>query len=414
LPAGGGTEKGTKIKRPDFRSFFSGVLPLFTVAHFGHHVVGALLRPMLPFIRRDFGLDYTRIASLQSAYALTGGISQLPSGWLADRFGPRIIVTVSVAGVALAGVGIGLSPGFTALVAFFMLAAVMEGGYHPASAAAISSSVSSKTRGRSLGIHLIGGSSAFWIIPLVAAETSRYWGWRGSYIALAIPAVALGIAIFVALGRRARTSDIEKRVAEVERPARRPPIPWRRLAPFIVMTIATGTVVQSVFGFISLIAVDNFGLSEAAAARLVAITPGIGLVAAPLGGYLSDRLGQVPVMLTVSFLAIPVIYWLGVAPNVATLVAVMIVMGLVTNIRMPTSEAYIVGHTPEGRRSTVLGAYYFASRETGGVLALVVGRMIDRLGLQRTTGYLSAALAVITVVGTLLLWRNHGVTRKNI
>ncbi len=312
------------------------------------------------------------------------------------------------------GIAIGLSSTFTALVVFFMLAAAMEGGYHPASAAAISSSVPADRRGRSLGLHLIGGSSCFWVIPLVAAETSQYWGWRGTYIVFAIPAVILGIAIFVAMGRRARTSDIAKRVAEAERPTRRQPIPWRQLAPFIVMAIATGTVVQSVSGFISLIAVDNFGLSEAAAARLVAITPGVGLMAAPLGGYFSDRLGQVPVMLTVSFLAIPAVYLLGVAPNVGALVAVMLVMGLVSNIRMPTSEAYIVGHTPEGRRSTVLGAYYFASRETGGVAALAVGPMIDRLGLQRTTAYLSGGLAVVTAISALLLWRARGITRRNI
>ncbi len=369
---------------------------------------------MLPFIRRDFGLDYTQIAALQSAYALTGGVSQLPAGWLADRFGPRIIVTVSVAGVALAGIGVGLSPTFTVMVAFFMLAAVMEGGYHPASAAAITSSVSPETRGRSMGIHLIGGSSCFWVVPLVAAETSRYWGWRGSYLALAIPAVALGVAIFIAFRRRDRRSRIVKRVAEAERPTKREPIPWRKLTPFIVMTIATGTVVQSVFGFISLIAVDNFGLSDTAAARLVAITPGVGLVAAPLGGYLSDRLGQVPVMLTISFLAIPAVYLLGVAANVGALVAVMLILGLVTNIRMPAAEAYIAGHTPEGRRSTVLGGYFFASRETGGALALAVGPMIDRLGLQRTVAYLSSGLAVVTVLCTLLLWRAHGGTRRNI
>lgn len=368
---------------------------------------------MLPLIRKDFGLSYGQIGTLRLAYSLPGGISQVPSGWLADRFGPRIIVTVSVAGVALAGIAIGLSPGFTALVTFLILAAVMEGGYHPASAAAISSSVPSERRGRSLGLHVIGGSSSFWVIPLVAAETSQYWGWRGSYIALAIPAVVLGIAVFVILGRRARASDIARRVAEVERPTKREPIPWRQLAPFLVMTVATGIVVQSVFGFISLIAVDNFGFTEAAAARLMAITPGVGLVAAPLGGYLSDRLGQVPVMLTVSFLAIPLVYLLGVAANVGALVAVMIGMGLVTNIRMPTAEAYILGRTPEGRRSTVLGIYYFASRDGGGVLASVVGAMIDRLGLQRTTGYLSGGLAIVTALSALLLWRARGITRRN-
>jgi hypothetical protein len=40
--------------------------------------------------------------------------------------------------------------------------------------------------------------------------------------------------------------------------------------------------------------------------------------------------------------------------------------------------------------------------------------MIDRLGLQRTTAYLSSGLAVVTVICTLLLWRARAITRRNI
>ena len=98
-------------------------------------------------IRSDLNLNYTQAGVLLSAFALTGGVSQLPAGWLADHIGPRIVVSVGVAGVALAGVLIGLSQTYVMLIIFLVLMAALGGGYHPAATAAISSSVNPESRG---------------------------------------------------------------------------------------------------------------------------------------------------------------------------------------------------------------------------------------------------------------------------
>lgn len=42
-------------------------------------------------IRADLGLSATQFGVLLSAFSLSYGISQLPSGLLLDRFGPRIV-----------------------------------------------------------------------------------------------------------------------------------------------------------------------------------------------------------------------------------------------------------------------------------------------------------------------------------
>ena len=397
------TGKGTAIRRPDFRLLFSGMLPLFILAHFGHHIVGAMLRPLMPMIRTDLGLSYTEVGVVLSAFAITGGISQLPSGWLADRIGPRIVVTAGISGVALAGLFIGLSQSYLTLIIFLVLAAVLGGGYHPASAAAISSSIAPERRGRALGLHLVGGSSSFWVVPLLAAPIAAVWGWRGAYITLAVPAIVLGIAIYVLLGRRMYAREKEKQTTGMEASTGPDSVRWRKLAPFIIMSVATGTMTQSVAAYLSLYAVDYFGVPEATAAILVAITPAVGLFAAPVGGYLSDRLGRIPVLLVVSFASIPLVYLLGVAPNVPALVAVMVAIGLVSNARMPASEAYIAGNTPERRRSTVLGVYYFAGAEVAGLLTPVMGNLIDRLGFYASFRIISIALAGIVVVCTPFL-----------
>lgn len=124
-----------------------------------------------------------------------------------------------------------------------------------------------------------------------------------------------------------------------------------------------------------------------------------------MAAILSDRIGGVPVLLVVSFLTVPLIYLIGVVPNILALIAVMIVSGILSYTQGPTSEAYIIGHTPERRRSTFLGVYFFASAEVSGLLTPVVGILIDRVGFSSSFTLVSITLAVIVVVCTVFIWR---------
>ena len=160
-------------------------MPLFILAHFAHHLLTALPIPLLPMIRSDFSLDYTRSGFVMSAFTLSYGIGHLPAGWLADRAGARLVLTIGICGVALAGFFVGLSQTFLMMVLFLALMGVLGGGYHPAAPPMISASVEPQSQGRALGIHAIGGSASFFLSPLIAVLIASLWGWRGSFIGLA-------------------------------------------------------------------------------------------------------------------------------------------------------------------------------------------------------------------------------------
>lgn len=405
--AGFGTDASKK--KLNLRPFISGILPLFIFAHFGHHVVGAIMRPILPMVRTDLGLSYTQAGWMMSAFSITNGISQLPAGWLADRFGARLMVLLGVTGVALAGFFLGFSHSFTWLVVFLVISAIMGGGYHPAAAAAISSSVPAEDRGRALGIHLIGGTSSFWIVPLLAAPIAAKWDWRAAYLILTIPTVVLGIWLYGIIGRRSqRQAQIDQpREQKADLAASETPTPvnWQLLAPFITLSIATSVMIMSVSSYLSLYAVDELGLSPSTAALLMAVTPAVGVVGAPFGGYLADRFGGVRVMLVLSVLAIPMVYLQGVAPNAIILTIAMLAVGMVTNTRMPTSESFIASATPANRRATMLGIYFFAGTEVSGLLTPAVGRSIELYGFRQTFLYSALVTGAIVLICSLFLWK---------
>jgi MFS family permease len=232
-----------RIKKFSFRSLFSGVLPPFMLAHCAHHLLTALPAPLLPMIRSSFALDYTRSGFVISAFSMAYGVSQLPGGWLADRIGRRTMITVGILGVALAGLLVGLSQTYIMMIVFLVLMGLLGGGYHPSAPPIISASVEPKNRGRALGLHLIGGSASYFLAPIIAAAIAVAWlGWRGPFIALAVPTVIFGIVFYILLGRWTHISKTERKIASSDTQVPPTPFRWRRLVVFIFLSTFTGAV----------------------------------------------------------------------------------------------------------------------------------------------------------------------------
>ena len=382
-----------------------GFLPLFMLAHFGHHLHAALLVPLMPYIRDDFALDYTKAGVLVSVFTIAYGISQLPAGWLADRIGRRILIGVGVSGVALCGILAALSPNYAVMVACIVLLGMAGGGYHPSAAPLITESVDPQKRGRALGFHQIGGSVGFFLVPLIAAGTGTVLGWRGSFVVLAIPVIVFGVFLYWFLGRREHNGTIDSELnnsASVQAGKSS----FRRLVPFLALSIAGQSLIFPVVSFLPLFAVDNLGATEEMAAVFLSLAYSAGLWSGPLGGYLSDRFGAVPVILIVSLLAGPAIYLLNLVSYGWTMVLVVMVIGMCMDMRMPVSEAYVIGHTTERNRSTLLGIYYFMSRGGPGIVTPVLGYLIDRFGFG--TGFTVTGAVMFTVVLVCALFLRPG------
>lgn len=384
-----------------------GLLPLFMLAHFSHHVLTAIPIPLLPMIRRSFALDYTQSGLAISAFTLSYGIAQLPAGWLADRVGPRLLITIGISGVALSGLLVGLSQTYIMMTVFLVLMGLAGGGYHPAASPLISMSVEPDKRGRALGFHLIGGSTSYFLAPLIAAAIASAWGWRGSFVGLAAPTIVFGVVFYVLMGRRAKMEKKRRSIADSHSETPFDPGHLRRLAAFIMLSAFTWAVISSTIAFIPLFMVDHFGVGDKTAASLLAIIYSAGFWAGPLGGYLSDRLGRVPVILAVSFISGPIMYLLNLVSYGPGFGVLLLVIGTILIMRAPIAEAYIVDQTSRRQRSTILGIYFFSGHEGSGVLTPVMGYLIDRLGFYPSFTIASAALFTVTLACSLLLWRSR-------
>jgi MFS family permease len=395
---------GPATSPPKQRSFLLTSLPYFILAHAAHHLLTALPQPMLPYIQEEFRLNYARSAVVTSAFALSSGAAQLPSGWLADRIGPTILITIGIVGVALGGLLVGLSTSYITLIAFTVFMGLMAGGYHPAATPLISLSVPVNQRGRALGLHLIGGNSSFFLAPIIAGGIAAFWGWRGAYLAMAIPTAILGILFFIYLNRRYGKAQIEE--MKRRQIKENPPQPGykRRLWAFLSMMVVGGGAGASVRAFLALYMVNELGASKEVAAMALSIIFSSGLWAGPIGGYISDRVGSTRVIIVTGILTGLIIFALKEVQLGWGLWIVLWVMGVIQAVRFPVTEVFIMNQSPAKHRSTIYGVYYSTMQYTGAIFAPIMGRFIDIYGFHTIFTFTAYVMTAVAIVTSIFIW----------
>ncbi len=404
VPRASGSGEPGPVSPAKPRSFFLSSLPFFILAHATHHLLTALPQPMQPFMQDEFRLSKAQLGGVTAAFSLSSGASQLPAGWLADRIGPTWLITMGVLGVGIGGVLVGLSHSYIMLLVTLVLTGLMAGGYHPASTPLISLSVPANQRGRALGLHLIGGNSSFFLAPLIAGGIAAAWGWRGSFIALAIPTIILGIFFFIYLKKRYGEAHIEamKRKQMEERPPQ--PGYKRRLIAFLTMMVVGGGAGASVNAFLPVYIKEVLGASNEVSAMSLSIIFSSGLWAGPVGGWISDRIGSTKVIIVTGILSGLIIFALKEVSLGWGLWIVLWVLGVIQAVRFPVTEVFIMSQSPARNRSTIYGVYYSTMQYTGAIFAPIMGGFIDRFGYATMFSFSAWAVTAVAVVTAIFIW----------
>jgi MFS transporter, FSR family, fosmidomycin resistance protein len=398
----------TSPAEPKKKSFFLTSLPFFILAHATHHLLTALPQPMLPYIQEEFNLNYVSSGAVTSAFSLSAGAAQLPSGWLADKFGPTILITMGILGVAIGGLLIGFSNTYTTLLIFMIFMGLMSGGYHPAATPLISLSVPVKMRGRALGLHLIGGNSSFFLAPLIAGAIAAAWGWRGAFQTLAIPTAILGVFFFIYLSRKYGKAHVE--AMKHKQAEESPPQPGykRRLWSFLIMMVIGGGAAATINSFLTLYIKKELGASNEVAAMSLSIIFSSGLWAGPVGGFLSDRFGSTRVIIVTGILGGAILFALKEVQLGFGLWAVLWVMGVIQALRFPVTEVFIMSQAPARYRSTIYGVYYSTMQYTGAIFAPIMGHYIDVFGFHTMFNFAAWVVTAVAVATSFFIWDAKG------
>ncbi|HVR88778.1 MAG TPA: MFS transporter [Candidatus Limnocylindria bacterium] len=373
------------------------LLGTITAAHFAHHTSNSLLNPLLPLIRDTFAMSYAQSGFAVSAYALSLGFSNGPIGLLADRIGSRTVIAVGLVLTGVVSAALAQAGDYGQLLVLLIALGVISGTYHAPAAALIARSFSPRVRGAAMGFHITGGHLAFFAAPLLAAYLATATGtWRTSYLWFAIVPIVLGglLWLVAAPDRRARA------VGDIWAPFREIRTVMHTIGPLVSLSVAFQVGISAMFAFLALYLVDARGMAPALAATAFGFTQLIGVVGAPAGGWLSDRLGRrTPILISLALIG-PSVFLISVVPN-ELLVLPLTVFGLAFSMRGTATEVLVMDTAPAERRGAVLGAYYLAAQPIGGIATPIFGAIAGVTGIAAAfsgVGLLLAAMSLVAVI----------------
>ncbi|HFO0256455.1 TPA: MFS transporter [Raoultella ornithinolytica] len=144
-------------------------------------------------IRGDLGLSATEFGVLLSAFSLSYGFAQLPSGMLLDRFGPRIVLGAGLIFWSLMQALTGMVNSFSHFILLRIGLGIGEAPFMPAGVKSINDWYVQKERGTAVGIFNSSTVLGQAIAPPALVLMQIAWGWRTMFVVIGLAGIVVGL-----------------------------------------------------------------------------------------------------------------------------------------------------------------------------------------------------------------------------
>ena len=159
---------------------------MLVVAGVINYVDRATLAVANPLIRADLGLSIADMGYLLSAFLWAYAFSQLPTGAMVDRLGPRLLLTLGLSLWSLAQVLGGLVRGFGEFFGARVLLGIGEAPQFPTCARVVRDWFNPRDRGLATGIFNCASSLGTAIaVPLLTFLMLNF-GWRTMFMIMGV------------------------------------------------------------------------------------------------------------------------------------------------------------------------------------------------------------------------------------
>lgn len=354
------------------------------------------LYPLLPAIANDLHLTGAQAGSIASTYFFAYIAVQPLAGVLGDRVGLKrvLVAMVLLAGLGLLGLAL-FANSYWLLLLFMALHGAGAGVYYPAAYSITLYTVPPERRGLSSAV-INSGMSLGLALGLMAAGPLYLAtaSWRAPYTVMALPTLGLALLFTLAV----RPVPVQPQSARGT---------WQVLRdPTLLCLNAIGFC--SLYGFWVVITwgptflQTERGLGLSASGLYTALIALTALVAGLVTGRLSDVIGRKVLSLLLLPLAAAAILALALVGSVESMVAALVIYGLVGKLALdPVILAWVgdrVLATQPQAMGAAVGVFSFSAMSSAVIAPLLSGWLKDMTGSLVTAFYLGAGIVLAGVL----------------
>ncbi|MFQ6074935.1 MAG: MFS transporter [Candidatus Bathyarchaeia archaeon] len=365
--------------------------------------------PIMPLYAEELGATGVLIGAVVSSFFVTRAFFEVPSGLISDRIGSR---TPLIAGLLLGGlgaVGCGLAPNAYYVMVAYGLLGLGTAMFFCTVFTLVVDLMGEEMRGKSFGTYqgvaTVGG--------LMGALTGGYIADVLSYRATLFVCGALMLSGFL-LGWGSRSMRGLGTRFGASSPARRFSLaPLRSRVLVVVCAIAFLRLVSGmgIFGTVLPLYLKHHLLIEVSLIGILMASMRVGSMTGTFGGgFLSDRVGRMPLVLTGLLLSGVAFYLLSVMRTFWLLLPVMIFTGFSSSMVFTMLPILVAEATEADVRGTAMGLYR-TSFDAGGIVGpILFVSILEGSPLITTSFYVGMALTLSNIPLALLLRRRGAPT----
>jgi FSR family fosmidomycin resistance protein-like MFS transporter len=369
---------------------------LVSLGHGATHWIAATFYLILPFITRDLGLSYTQAGLLVTCFHVSSALANVPSGSIVDLTGRRVLIqAIALVGGALGLFLVGVTSTFVALAAAVTLIGATNMLWHPAAIAYLSGHLP-KNRGYALSIHALGANLGDAVAPLVAGWLMLSLTWNATAEINAAMGIVVGALLFMVLQggdtaarAEAKKTDFRTYLASTAAVLRR-----REVWSLCLMSGMRTMMQAGLIVFLPLYLADELKLNPLWMGIALMLLQLGGVVAAPIAGVLSDRIGRRPIILfgmsgtTVLVLALTFI------TDATVYIAAIAVLGFCMYAMRPVIHSWLMDRSPPGLAATMTSAIFGVQAVLSALAPPIGGLIADRWGLGAVFYFLAACVLI--------------------
>ncbi len=145
-------------------------------------------------IGKDFNLQASELGIIISVFFLGYSLMQIPGGWLADRFGSKYVIVVSIALWSVFTVSTSFAWSLGSLIAIRLVFGIAEGSFPPAAIKAVAEMFSKENKPKMTAFLTSSNYAGSMIAPLVMAPLILGLGWRHAFEVIGFAGIAFAVA----------------------------------------------------------------------------------------------------------------------------------------------------------------------------------------------------------------------------
>jgi MFS family permease len=345
---------------------------------------GVFFKPILT----EFGWTKAQLSSVFSAFMAVRIMTSLPVGYLADRFGVRVVVLI---GAILASTSLFFTSTFKNLWELYLYYSMLFSIGTSCAYIPVTSAVSRwfrRKRGLAIGIVVLGlGLGTLIMTPLTGLLISSY-GWRKSYLVLSLTLLVVLVGCG-ALLKQAPKSSYEKRDTDAScdtlvlsiddsyslRQAIYTSAFWMQGGTWFFLSFALYSVLIHIVSY-----AIHTGVQPIKASAILGMIGGCSLLGRVIMGSISDRLGRKKSTVISSIMNLTALTGMLVSPDLLMFYVCCFVFGFSYGGWGAQMPAMCADHFGERNSGSILGGIFLLAQAGMAIGPWLSGYMIDLTG----------------------------------